>query len=214
MAGSLAAIPLLNDSDSGLHIKNNIINELVRRINSAGYQMTGLKYTSGTDSIIDGAQPETSMFDMGSGSGDLNLLPNELQQSTQLRIKIRGTYDNVSGSFAADIKVKLGADVLITKTLATLKNASDQHFEIEAMIMCKVTGASGEVFISGTATYGQGDDQPPYLVGLNDTSATVLDTTTALQLDVTLTPSSPGGGDRFVILSATVEKLNLVISES
>lgn len=167
-------------------------------------------FTSTATQTVAATVTETTII--GSGSGSLTLPANYLTVGKALRLNIRGLYSTPAlniGNIA--VKIKLGGTLLNTTASASALAVSvtNAGFDGQAFITCRSTGASGSVALMGGLTYGVGNNLAPLVLAINNgTSATTVDTTSALALDCTVTWSNNTAGNSVSSLNCLLEGLN------
>jgi hypothetical protein len=116
----------------------------------------------------------------GLGIGSLTFPAMYLEPGTSLRILLRGVW-STSGSPTLRWRAKLGGTVLLdTGAVQEPKDAPNEPWAMEVMLVCRSAGAQGAIIGAGSvASISTHIDFPP------QTTPVAIDTTRPLALDVT-----------------------------
>lgn len=136
-------------------------------------------FSQTADKTVTDTSSETTI--LGTGIGSLTLPANFFSIGKLLRFHIHGYHSSVSDPNIT-IKVKLGATELMSATVAS-GNGTNDGFDIEGEIVCRTIGASGTVVAAGSYNELHSGGAS---VGTAKTTATTIDTTSALTFDVTI----------------------------
>lgn len=199
-------IQQIANEGNGQDIRENILNELIKRWNIMGGGGVGLIYHMVGLISITGTTSETSMMDSGSSFGSrITSESNSLAIENSYRIKICGVYTNAGNNFT--IRVKLNSvDICVIDVTPTV--GSNLNFDLEVTLVTKTVGATGKIVSSGRATFMTSDGAPfeSYSLSTDSVGATV-NTTAPNTFDVTATPTS--SSDVIDVFSASIEKITL-----
>lgn len=162
-------------------------------------------FTPTASKTIADSTAETSLF--GTGVGSLTIPASFLIAGRSLRVKLFG-YFSTTGTPTLNIKATLGGSTVCTSgAVATSGTISSKYWEIEVLITCRSTGASGTVIGQGLFTYDN-STQAGKAVGVVATATTTVNTTGTLALDVTATWGSASSSNTITCSNATVEVIN------
>lgn len=212
--GTGTTIPLINDGDQGLIVRQNVLNEMVNRWNSAGFYPTGIRYLQTNPGyIIQSTVVETSLIP-ATGSGVLLFPANSISEDCQLRIKISGVYSNTGVTNRIKVKFTSGAGtvILVNKNTTGWKNGTNIHYDLECILSFENPGSGMFCYATGKLSISQGDANSPIIWEMvNSTPGTpgMIDSTLPQTIDVTCQPSATTGGNSISIFQASIEKLTL-----
>lgn len=137
---------------------------------------------------------------LGSGRGSKTISANEIDQGTVIVIVGHG-YLSTTGEPTLKIAVTLGgSEVCATEVFTAADTITDQGFTFRAEIVCRSTGATGSVVAGGTFEYDAGNQHK-----LLKTSATAIDTTGTLEVDVTATWGTASASNTLTCQVAAIE---------
>lgn len=122
-----------------------------------------------------------------------------------ITIRMRGIYSVNSGSETLRIKVKLNAIVLVDSTAVTLPNHTDDYWEMDVMIVCATTGASGTVYASGAWKVDDPNQDAYEIHPLFNTGTVTVNTTVGQTLDVTAQWGAASASNKFTTQIFEVE---------
>lgn len=142
---------------------------------------------------------ETSLF--GTGVGSLTLPANFLKAGNSLWVNLRG-HVSETGTPTLQFKLKYGSTVLLDLTALTLPGLlSSSYLEINFIVTCRSTGATGTVFTQGKFIAGTA------ILDVASTAAVTIDTTAATALDATAAWGTADPADTLTITNSTLEHL-------
>lgn len=181
---------------------DDALDELAERVTdnealvvSAAVQMI---FSQIVDVEVDNTTTQTSI--LGAGRGSKTVPANTLDVGTVIRITLAGHLSD-SGAPTLDLAIELGGTEVCSTGAQTLNNAvSDTDWHATIDIVCRSTGATGTVVASGL--FEHDDDAQFRLV---KTSATTIDTTSALLVDALVTWGTAHADNSIVCQTATVE---------
>jgi hypothetical protein len=160
-------------------------------------------YTQTTTKTVANTAAETTL--LTSGTGTLTIPANFLSAGKTIRINVLGTYSDTANP-TMNIKVYLGATVVMTTGAITSNNATNQTFEVRGVITCYTTGVSGTVWGQGylvqTAAASTGR------FSMANTAATTIDTTASKTINVSVKWGSASASNTITTSVVTVEYLN------
>lgn len=140
------------------------------------------------DATVANTTDETSLI--GPGRGNSALEAGALAIGSAVRLRLRG-YLSDTGTPTLNLKVKIGGSEVCSTGAVTLNGSlSDDQWSLDVMVVCRATGASGSVVASGQLSHDDGTT-----FGLTKTSATTVDTTGALDIEVTATWGTAAAGN-------------------
>lgn len=143
----------------------------------------GVLFTQTATGTVANTAAETTL--VSTGVGTMTLPANFLVAGRSLRIKASGFFSTISTPNVR-WRVKLGAVILLDTTTMAESNFSNMHWELNADITCRTTGATGTVFSQGRVSHITGTgtlDSYPMV----NTTATTVNTTAGALLDVMFT---------------------------
>lgn len=156
-------------------------------------------FAATADKTIGNSVAETSAF--GTGTGSLTLAANLLAAGGSIRGSIRGKISE-TGTPTLQLKVKLGAVVLIDSTALTLPaSLSTSYFEIDFVITCRTAGATGTVYCQARMIAGG------TVLAVPATATATVDTTGTLALDASLTWGTADAANTLTLNTGLVESL-------
>lgn len=197
-------------------VEGDIWNDRIQRVlsiyvNSAKQTLVGTVYTATTNRLIGNTTASTSLFSTSS-VGTLMFPPDFMAPGKLLRIRGAGIYSAPVTPGSASIVLTLGGSTLASlATSSFLGNATSAGFAFESNILCQTSGTTGKFSTVGNVNY-QG------VLGLNsirvfddldaDGTATTLNSTTHLLLDLNFTWDTIDSGKTVNIVYSSVEVLN------
>lgn len=165
---------------------------------SGGSGDVTLLFSQIADATVANTTTETTL--VGPGRGNSQLAAGVLKVGSTVRVKLSG-YLSDTGNPTMDIKVKVGGSEVCSTGAQNLDTSvSEADFHAEVLITCRSTGASGTVVASGLFEHDNGTS-----FGLTKTSATAVDTTGALDLDVTATWGAADAANTITAQICTIE---------
>jgi hypothetical protein len=153
---------------------------------------------------VSGTTAETTLI--GAGAGSLTIPAASWFAGKSFRVVVRGVYSTSSSSPAnLSFKIKLGSSVIAqTSEIFIGSGKSNVPFEVRGEIICRATGASGNVFSKGLVIT---DDE--LVVKLdNGNSGTAVDLSAAKTLDVTALFNNGAAGNSVSAFILTFEAIN------
>lgn len=140
---------------------------------------------------------ETSV--VSTGAGTVTFPANYFAAGTSITIRLWGIH-TATGNPTIRWRVKLGSVVLLDSTAVTSQTSTNQAMDVDGVITCRTTGASG-TFI------GQGKyiEVGNLLQGMANTTTATVDTTVAQTLDVTIQWGTAAVGDSVTVTNLTVD---------
>lgn len=147
-------------------------------------------YTNITDKTISNTTTETSIFPSGA-STNLTLAAGFWTVNKAVRFKVTGYFSTpLTLVPTLTITIKLNGTAIATGSAASLvASANNNFFESEGLLICRSTGTSGTVLFTGRGLYA-GLAGAINSVSLNQTSPTIINTTTSNVIDITATWSN------------------------
>jgi len=137
----------------------------------------GKLYNQTTSVTVANSVVETSLL-----TSTTTLPANFFSASKQIVLRLRGYHSAVSNP-TIRIKVKLGSVVVLDTTAIVSGNSTNEYFDIDGVICCRTTGATGTVMGQGFyLECGGGGNH----FGMVNTSAVTIDTTTTQVFDITV----------------------------
>ncbi len=131
------------------------------------------------DVVVTNTVTETTLF--GSGQGSLTLAADALVIGRIIRLRIIGHLETDASAGTLNIRFKLGGTEICSTGAVTMTNLmSANRWEASVIIGCRTIGGSGSVIASGAFVYDGGTTHDAA-----KTTATTIDTTGTLALDVT-----------------------------
>jgi hypothetical protein len=170
-------------------------------------QVSTSLFTGTATATVENTTTETTL--RGSGVGTVTLPANFLVAGKVIRLTARGLLSTHATPGTLNIKVKLGSViVLATGAQTPTGTLSDTFWEVECIITCRTTGASGSVmsqseFYHDTALVGQ-----PTSWAMVNTSAVTVDTTASAAIDLTATWNTADAANIIKCTDFVVEVLN------
>lgn len=174
--------------------------------NSIEQTLAGCIFTQTADRTIADSTSETTMF--GSGVGTLTLPANFFVAGKTIHVELRGHNSTIPAAGNLTFKVYLGAtQIIASATNAAGNGYTNRGWGIVFDITCRSTGASGTVFGQGLVTRSSSSST---LDGWDmvATSATTINTTGSLAINVTAQWSTADAGNTITCTNATVSVLN------
>ncbi len=143
----------------------------------------------------------------GSGSGSLTLPANYLTAGKALRIRASGYLsDNLTPTLR--LRVSLGGTpVFDTSAVTLLGSLSNNYWELQGEIICRVTGASGTIIGQARFVYDDATHAGT-LVGMVNTATISADTTQALAVGLTAQWGTASASNSLTCTNLVVEGLN------
>lgn len=163
----------IDDMDSGDFSRNALATEV----------NTFEEFTQTADKTFGNTTDETSI--VGTGLGSVSFPANFLKYGKKLRITGWGILSGASGT-STTLKIKLGDTVITTSTSNLPTTLSNVKFDIAIDLTVRSTGTTGTVICGGTTTihasigFGTATTR-----NFRTETPVVIDTTTALALDIT-----------------------------
>jgi len=180
----------------------------------AGYYDGITRYFEGTlfsqtaDATVSNTTTETTL--VGTGIGTATLPANFFVIGRTFRITARGYYGTqLTGAATLRIKGYLGATaVLDTTAKAMTANLANRYWEVDAIVTCRTTGATGTVYAQGRFTHDDAlvnfDDWP-----MVNTGTTTIDTTASLAVALKVTwGAGVAAADTFTCTHLVIEALD------
>lgn len=158
-----------------------------------------LKFSQTATVTVGNTAAETTLT--GAGQGSRTLAANTLAAGSILRVRARG-YMSATGVVTLELKVKLGAVTILDTTALGAPTVTNGLFDLDCLVACRTTGATGTVIAEGELTVG---GSAPF--GIANTSTATIDTTTINVVDITAQWGSALAGDT---ISATILTIELV----
>lgn len=162
----------------------------------------GCIYSSTASATVANTVTETTI--VGSGVGTVTLPANFFTAGKTIRLRMTGIHSSVS-SATIQIRIKLGSTTILDTGAHTSHNDTNALTNIEAIITCRTTGASG-TFI------GQGEyvevGASPDIAEMVNTTTTVVSTTASQTVAVTAQWGSASASNTITITNFTLEVLN------
>lgn len=134
-------------------------------------------YTQTTSVTVANTVTETSLL-----TSTVTLPANFFTIGKQLNIKVRGFHSGASTP-TIRIRVKLGSTVVLDTGVINSGNSTNAYFDIDGVICCRTTGATGTIMSQGYFTELGGGAGA---FGMTNTAASTIDTTASLVYDVTV----------------------------
>jgi len=172
--------------------------------------LSGVIFTA-TASATAAVAADTSII--GSGVGTVTLPANFFVAGKTVRIKAYGHMTDATMGGSVEVKLKLGATTLATSGAQSPGIlVTDAGWEIEAVITCRTTGASGTVFAQGRMLINDNSSSSylPFAFWMTNTGTDTIDTTASLAIGLT-SNSADDGMEGFISVTSTnvtVEVLN------
>jgi len=146
----------------------------------------GILFSQTADATISNTTTETTL--VGTGIGTVTLPANFFVIGRTFRITARGYYGTqLTGAATLRIKGYLGATAILDTTAkAVSANLANRYWEVDAIVTCRTTGATGTVYAQGRFTHDDAlvnfDDWP-----MVNTGTTTIDTTASLAVALKVT---------------------------
>ncbi len=138
---------------------------------------------------------------VGAGQGSVTLPANFLTAGKSIKLHMLGVMSSTSAP-TITLSVKVGSSILATTAAGASGNGTNNVFEIELVITCRTTGATGTIFAQGfyTEHYASGliQDMPR-------TTAFTIDTTATNTLDVLAQWGTMAAGNTITATNFTIE---------
>ena len=164
--------------------------------------ISGTIFTQTASTTVVNTVTETSLI--GTGVGTLTLPANFLVLGKTIRITSKGFHSS-TGSTPIRIRVKLGSTTVLDTGSHSSHNDTNALYEIEAIITCRTTGASGTVFSQGVyEEVGSTLDRVP----MSNTTTTTINTTTSQVITITVEWGTADSGNTITSTNTIVEILN------
>lgn len=181
---------------------------LIAYMDALNQKLSASNFTQTASVTVANTVTETTLT--GSGTGTLTYPANFLVVGKNIRVKAWGylSTNSLAGG-TLNIKVKLGSIVVLTTNAYTFgSDLTDELWELEGLITCRTTGASGTVFSQGMWT---GDVQAGGLGGsfdyvpMKNTATVTVNTTASQAFDVTATWSVAAAGNSITLTNLVLE---------
>jgi len=140
-------------------------------------QTDGTLFSQTASVTVANTLTETTVI--GAGQGTVTLPANYFVAGKAVRIKIYG-YHSASGNPTNRIRIKLGGTTVLDTTAVASHSGANELFTIDALLICRTTGATGTVYSLGVFTANSDGE-----IGMVNTSAATIDTTGTLAIDIT-----------------------------
>jgi hypothetical protein len=155
-----------------------------------------------TETISNSTVEANIMSNTAAGSA---VLPaNFFKVGTSLKVYGKGIHSSPGGS-QITIKIKLGTTVILTTGAVASGNDTNAQFDIEGVITCRTTGASGTVFAQG---HYEEDGSSPTTFQMTNTTTTTIDTTASQTVIVTAQWDSASASRSISMTNFYIEVLN------
>ena len=159
-----------------------------------------LLFSQIVDKTVANTTTETSLLSAGRGSKTLPA--DTLKQGTVIRITLSGKLSD-TGNPTLNIRLKLGGTEVCSTGANNLDTSvTDVDWRTELHFVCRSTGASGTVQGGGYFSHDNGSD-----FGMVNASTITVDTTAALDIDVTATWGTADAANTITCQEAPIEKL-------
>ena len=179
-------------------------------INGVNQDLIGVIWTkTATTALSNWTTAATILGAVGTGVGTLTLPANFLVVGKVVRLRLKGIITTTGSAPTLTIAVTLGGVSLGTTgaTALTTGSMSGRTWQLDFEFTCRTTGASGTVLgagmfnLSNTATLD-------YAWGVGTQTASTVNTTTALAIDVTAACGTSNANNGINCSTATIEILN------
>ncbi len=169
---------------------------------TARQSLPGVLFTQTADATVANTVTETTL--VGTGVGSMTLPANFFAVGKTLRIKMHG-YHSSTASPTIRIKVKLGSTVVLDTTAVGSKNGTNEAVEMDGVITCRTTGATGTVYSQGQYHELQ---NPAVDAPMLNTTATTIDTTASQVVAITAEWGTADPGNTITSTNLVLEVLN------
>lgn len=175
-------------------------------------------FTETADATIGNSTTETTV--VGTGVGSVTLPAKLLVAGRTIRLTARGSYGTDAVAPTLRIKVKLidstPTTVVILDTGAVTLTAAqtNQYWELDALVTCRTTGATGTVFAQGLLTLSNGATTALHLemssggTANANTATSTIDTTKTEKVEITATWGTANANNTITTTNLAVEVLN------
>ena len=172
--------------------------------------LQGVIFSATASATADAAAEETLI---GTGVGTTTLPANFFVAGKTVRIKANGHLTDSVMNGAFEVKLKLGAtEIATTGSNTPPSGASSAGWELEAVITCRTTGATGTVFAQGRMLVHDNGASSflPFGFWLTNTATDTINTTSSLAIGLgsTSVDDGMGGFTSLTSTNMTVEVLN------
>ena len=154
------------------------------------------------DTTVASTAAETTI--LGTGQGSLTIPANSLAIGDTILILIKGHVSD-TGNPTLTARIDLGGTEVCASGAITLGAVTTDYFEMEVEITVRTLGATGTVVAGGELMYDNSNDITG--AGLVKTTATTIDTTGTLAIDVTVQWGTSSASNTITSQIITIEKI-------
>lgn len=171
-----------------------------------------LLFTQTANADVNNTAAETTLI--GTGTGSATFTANLLTAGKTFRVIQKGFISTTSPADTCNLRVKIGGTTVSTIAIDTSSMGASQTnvpYFLEYLIVCRTTGASGTVMITGTITYPVPTAfgiPTPVVQAIGSSSTVTVNTTGTLANDITADWANAANGRRVLSTITTIEQLN------
>lgn len=144
---------------------------------------------------------ETSI--VGNGIGTVTLPSNFFVVGKTIRIKGLGIHSSTANP-TINIRIKLGSTVVATTGAVSSSTDTNAQFDLDCLITCRTTGASGTVMSSG---HYEEDGTSPDTYQMVNTATTTIDTTASQVIAITVQWSAANANNTISLQNLVIESI-------
>lgn len=172
----------------------------------------GLLFTQTANADVNNTNAETTLI--GSGTGSATFAAGLLTAGKTIRVIQKGFISTTSPADSCNLRIKIGGTTVSTIAIDTSSIGASQTnlpYTIEYLIVCRTTGVSGTVMITGTITYPVPTAfgiPTPVVQAIGSSSTVTANTTGTLANDITADWNAAANGRRMLSTITVFEQLN------
>ncbi len=156
----------------------------------------------GTANLVQTPASDTFVTMFPTGVGSTTITANILTPGTMIFFRIGGTFGSTS-SANGTLRMTLGGLAVATSAATSLGTNANVHMTVDGYYTVRTTGVSGTV-VGDCMLFSASSSTNPNLVGTTTTTSTVIDTTTALTVDVQFKYAAAFAANTFTVVNAVI----------
>jgi hypothetical protein len=164
--------------------------------------------TTSASGTVANTTTEGTLF--GTIVGNAQIPAGILQPGRSVRVKVRGLLSTAAVPGTLDVKFKLGStQIVATGAQTPTASLTTRYFEVDVLLTCRTTGATGTVIAQGLMTHmPAAQSAAAVLWELQNTATVTIDTTAAQTIDVTADWGTADAANSIVGTNVSIELLN------